>query len=110
MSRYKRKKNKFFTDKIKNFKDHSNNVKDNLYNKYKGNTIMEFGAGLLNDLLRWKNNGIKKIYAIEVDSYSIEIGERRYKYLSKKYTLPEVIYIKADLTKDKIYENERKNR
>jgi hypothetical protein len=98
-------KNKKKSNYIKNFKNHSNNLKNNLYEKYNGDVIMEFGAGLLNDLMRWKNNNIKKVYAIEIDKYSIDIGMKRYNEISKKIKLPEIIYIQADLSIDKIYEN-----
>ena len=66
----------------------------------KSNNIMELGAGKLNDLLNWTNKGIKKVYAIEIDKDSIEIGKKKYlKYKERNIDLPEIIYIQADLTK-----------
>jgi len=64
-------------------------------------TIMELGAGKLNDLLNWANHNIKYVYAVEIDIESIKLGRKKYEYeLRKGHKLPKVKYIKADLTTD----------
>jgi hypothetical protein len=65
------------------------------------NTIMELGAGKLNDLDNWIKKGIKTVYAVEVDADSIKLGTKKYNDYKTKYNkkCPEVIYIKADLSK-----------
>jgi hypothetical protein len=61
---------------------------------------MELGSGKLNDLINWATAGIKKVYAIEIDKDSVEIGRKKYNRLKNKYTLPRIITKVADITKD----------
>ena len=66
------------------------------------NSIMELGAGKLNDLDNWEKAKIKKVYAIEIDKKSVEIGYKKYNNFVQKYKhkhYPEIVYMVADLTK-----------
>lgn len=105
---YKRRGNRFLKEKIRTFINHSNEVKAKLYKKYKGKIIMEFGAGILNDLRNWQAIKAERVFAAEIDPHSVQVGITRYKKLVEKgETFPAVLYLQADLTKDKIYEHEK---
>lgn len=103
MSGYRAKEG---TNILLNLKIAHGKIKSQNYTKCK--TIMEIGAGKLNDLLNWSNKGIKKVYAIEVDEESIKMGVKRFnKYLKmNKKKLPEVIYIHTNIldNANKVYD------
>ena len=84
---------------ISNLQAFHRQVKESIYNE-NSDTIMELGAGHLNDLRIWSKKKIKNVIAIEFDEPSIIKGKENYAKLKSSMVLPNIEYVHCDLRKD----------
>lgn len=77
-------KSSFFTDSGKNsniigMRKFHTFIKSLTYNKFADGAkwLLEIGAGRFGDLIRWSDNNIKNIVALDVDKDAIEEGKKR---------------------------------